>query len=225
MNSNIDVFLQFLRFFKSITNPCFLCFHLGRHVLVYKTKAALIYLHKHHFNDAEWFVKADDDTYFIVENLRDFLSYYNPRYPYFFGRYFQVWTGVNVGGAGYVFSKQLLQEFNELLIEPDICPIYPNSNEDIWVSKCLQMGIKHSPDETRDEHGKERFFQLSPDFYLLPDGISENHWIYKYSNSKVGSGINCCSKSAISFHKTLNNYIYEIDYFKYYLKVFSKFKH
>ena len=181
----------------------------------------MIYLHKHHFNDAEWFVKADDDTYFIVENLRDFLSYYNPRYPYFFGRYFQVWTGVNVGGAGYVFSKQLLEEFSELLIEPEVCPIYTNSNEDIWVSKCLQMGIKHSPDETRDTHGKERFFQLSPDFYLLPDGISKNHWIYKYSNSKVSSGINCCSKSAISFHKILNNYIYEIDYFKYYLEVFK----
>lgn len=57
----------------------------GHAHLTQKTTLALHYIHDNFLNDYDWLVKADDDTYIFVENLKSFLKEQNPSEPITFG--------------------------------------------------------------------------------------------------------------------------------------------
>ena len=73
------------------------------------------YVYQHHFHDADWFAKFDDDSYVVVENLRYYLEPFNSSQPLYFGRRFKPYVkqGYMSGGAGYVLSKEALRRFAE----------------------------------------------------------------------------------------------------------------
>ena len=52
--------------------------------------AAMTDIYENHLMSYDWFIKADTDTYVIVENLRYLLSDYNPKQPLFFGQHFLI---------------------------------------------------------------------------------------------------------------------------------------
>ena len=86
--------------------------------LATKSKAAWTYVYKHHLHDADFFVKADTDTFIIVDNLKQYMARRNRDQPEFFGhRLYKIKPGKKFvyvsGGAGIVLNKKALQ----LLIE------------------------------------------------------------------------------------------------------------
>ncbi|KAA0203933.1 hypothetical protein HAZT_HAZT001884, partial [Hyalella azteca] len=155
----------------------------GRNRLWEKTKNSFKYLYENHLNDADWFLKADDDTYVVVENLRYFLSSYNSSVPLWFGRKFRKFlkNGYMSGGAGYVLSKEAVKRLvEEGLPNPKKCRKDGNGAEDVEMGtpnyflltcmykcagKCLQnLGVMAG--DSRDEMGRERFFPFVPEHHL-----------------------------------------------------------
>lgn len=58
--------------------------------LTQKTTLAFLFAYEHHFDDFDWFIKADDDTYLFVDHLQIFLSDKNTSDPVTYGYNFKV---------------------------------------------------------------------------------------------------------------------------------------
>ena len=76
----------------------------GRQGLWGKTKRGFKYVYEHHYDEYEWFMKADDDTFVIVENLKDLLSNYDTMEPIHFGHHFK-YLGVSDCGLQVIYGN------------------------------------------------------------------------------------------------------------------------
>ncbi|VDM17564.1 unnamed protein product [Hydatigera taeniaeformis] len=83
----------------------------SRTLLWAKIRQAMVHIYTNSLNDYDFFLKADDDTYVIVENLRFFLSNRDPNVPTLMGRRFNYSKGsfFPSGGSGYVLSRAALK--------------------------------------------------------------------------------------------------------------------
>lgn len=68
---------------------------------------------RYYLNDADYFVKADIDSFVVVENLRAYLSFYSPDEPHYLGHtLMHEWVRFNLcfnSGVGYVLSRETLR--------------------------------------------------------------------------------------------------------------------
>ena len=190
----------------------------GFEKLWYKTRASLDYIYQHYLNDADWFLKADDDTYVIVENLRYMLSKLNTSEPHYIGRYITSPEGYNSGGAGYVFSRETLRRFKKALGEPS-CPQH-HQYEDVAVGVCLKaQGVR--PVSTRDARGKETFIPIPLEKHLTADYVGdESRWMKEVNYPlPYKDGPESCSDYPISFHYIKEAMAYRMEYLVYHVKV------
>jgi hypothetical protein len=73
----------------------------GYEHLTQKSVLAFLFAYENYFNDFDWFVKADDDTYLIVDHLKAFLSEQNSSEPVTFGYNFKVIVNDSLLSAGF----------------------------------------------------------------------------------------------------------------------------
>ncbi|KAG9511261.1 Glycoprotein-N-acetylgalactosamine 3-beta-galactosyltransferase 1 [Fragariocoptes setiger] len=202
-----------------------------------KTRAAFQYAYAHYRYQADWFLKADDDTYVVVENLRLFLARHNSSSPIYFGCRFKPYVaqGYMSGGAGYVLSHAALK----LLVEHGLSVANSrneNQNkskaidnaclptqtalgqpEDVVMGTCLAaLGVQAG--DSRDARGRARFFALNPEFYLVPAPMDPKFWLTQYSYYPYTHGPSACSDTAISFHYVPPHMMYVVDYLLFVLR-------
>ncbi len=172
----------------------------GRNNLWGKTKRAFEYVYDNHRDDADWFMKADDDTYVIVENLRYLLQPRSPDEPVYFGCKFKPYVrqGYMSGGAGYVLSREALRRLVEVGLgknrtdQSKSLGCHANNDqgaEDVEMGSCMES-LKVQSD------------------YSAPSLISNSYTaLYSYSRlllvipgtSKAGVGFSLSSPSPTSF--------------------------
>ncbi|ESO83390.1 hypothetical protein LOTGIDRAFT_96000, partial [Lottia gigantea] len=182
----------------------------GRSYLTDKTVYGFKYMYDYLLNDFDWFVKADDDTYMIVENLKFYLSHYKGDAPAYSGLHLRHFSpnGYMAGGPGYVLNREALRLLIKGFNSPGLCRLTGGA-EDLEIGRCLtKVGVTiiSSLDKFRTQT-----FQGTR-FHSYIDNTVPSYVPFYLKNK---DNLNKVSRFTISFHHMDPNMMHHIDFILY----------
>jgi glycoprotein-N-acetylgalactosamine 3-beta-galactosyltransferase len=182
-----------------------------------KTRAIGVLLRRNYiYEQFDWVLRADDDSYVIIENLREYLlseeiARFDPRYhKLILGHVFDEPTRNRwfIAGSAFVMSAAFINAFADL-VRRGLCePNTVTSADDYWLVKCMQDEYDVIPIDTRDKNGRHRFHPLSAGGIHTVHDWDPTAWYHK-SHSYIRSGLDACSDRSISFHYVSSMIDYE----------------
>ncbi len=142
-------------------------------------------------DEADWFIRCDDDSYVIVENLRYFLEPYNTSEPMHFGLIFNtiVKQGYMSGGSGNVLSREAMIRFVEQGVKTKensrVCRQDEDGADDAELGLCLEaFGVPAV--DSRDHLNRNRFFHGPPVDFVNHKPRDPDYWFWKNLKYPIG---------------------------------------
>uniref|UniRef100_A0AC35UBT7 N-acetylgalactosaminide beta-1,3-galactosyltransferase n=1 Tax=Rhabditophanes sp. KR3021 TaxID=114890 RepID=A0AC35UBT7_9BILA len=191
-----------------------------------KMKNGFKYVYRKYGDQYDWYIKFDDDTYIVMENLRAFLLNKNSSKPQIHGFQLQnknetekeSWVQ---GGSGFVMSNSAMKLLTEVgLDDPKYCRQDENVPEDIEIVYCLRrlnvtfgIGV--------DKHNKPHFSPFPAGEFAYPgDGNTRVSWLKEHSNYILNS--DPISSLPIAFHYVSGSATYAMEYLLYKVNVMGR---
>lgn len=177
-----------------------------------KSREAWSYVYRHEVDNYDWFLKADDDTYIVWENLMAFVKSKNPDEPRYFGRQFNATRGEYYGGgSGILLSRGALRKVG-MAADKDYWATWSTKKigpEDLQTGQAMSRVGIHT-ESCVDESGAHLFFPLGPQFEYVAREVKKSFWFYRISVASR-AGPTCCSKKWIGTHYMSPSELYLLD--------------
>ena len=135
-----------------------------------KTFKTMEYIYDNLMDEFDWFVRANDDTYIIMENLKLFLADKCADEKVIYGKILNhfrlkpsfksgnVSAGFLQGGSGFLMSRESVRLFvSSMKKDPTFCVMNNGRVEDQEICDCFRK-LNIYPGETRDSLNRQRFF-------------------------------------------------------------------
>jgi len=155
----------------------------------------------------DWLLKVDINTFVVLENLRYFVSSFDPLFPFYLGHTLSsTWgTSYNSADAGILMSRGTLVQLQKALAE-GVCTHDESHRSDVELGSCLAK-ISIFPQDTRDANGHARFLPFDPKAHLLKEQSSWFRFLWTQSKYPIKEVITDCAVAYCLICIEVNNYL------------------
>uniref|UniRef100_A0A0N5CAZ8 N-acetylgalactosaminide beta-1,3-galactosyltransferase n=1 Tax=Strongyloides papillosus TaxID=174720 RepID=A0A0N5CAZ8_STREA len=203
------------------------CNNDSYYVSMCKFKNTIKYVWNRYGDEYDWYIKVDDDTYVIMENLRGYLINRNPNELSYHG--FRLEYDIDnrtinylSGGAGYVMSKESVKLLVEKgLDSPEYCRQADEAYDDVEVGNCFKnLGVNLTG--SVDVKGKPLFNANRPHEIIVFFSKYSAKCASNVSYSDFKCGFERLPEFPITFHYVDGSMMYAMEYFFYHANVLGK---